>query len=73
MNKQDSSKQTAARGNAGPMPPISGASKDIGLVVRQSDFLHALESPDVRETLHHANAILGSADFPPDEPGTSPA
>ena len=45
---------------------ISGASPDIGLVVRQSDFLEALESPEVQETLACADAIRRSADFPPD-------
>lgn len=48
--------------------PIAGASTDCGLVVRQSDFLEALEAPEVRQTLDCAREILRSEEFPPEDP-----
>ena len=47
---------------------MAGGSGDCGLVVRKSDFMRALESPDVRRTLASAQEILDSPDFPPEEP-----
>ena len=71
MDRQHQSDQMRDPSGANALAPISGASRDIGLVVRASDFLAALESPDVQETLACADQIRRSPDFPPSRAATS--
>jgi hypothetical protein len=71
MDKRHQSDHVRGASGADTLAPISGASRDMGLVVRASDFLAALESPDVQETLACADQIRRSPDFPPSRAATS--
>jgi hypothetical protein len=71
MSSKDAIDRRTAKTQPKSLRPIAGASKDCGLVVRQSDFMEALEAPDVRETLARAQEILHSPEFPPEELGHS--